>query len=492
MTFGNKLWILAIAFVVLFFVISISLSYRSIGIMTENNRQVTNSLQLLNLIKDLRVSVIRAENSLKGYILTDGESHLVPFEQSVYKINEILQSLMTATTTLEQQKIRFEKIHSLVNEQSAQMRAVMEAVDSDNEGIVAAMKADDPLDNSESTLPGLIESMEADEMLLMFSHRQQAESNRKFILISLVATNTIGLFLSLLIFILVYRNTRKVKNLYDEIEKSNAELEFKVSERTHALEIYAEELQRSNRELEDFAFVASHDLQEPLRKIRAFGDRLLQKYSDSLGDRGADYVARMHGASERMSSLINDLLSFSRVTTKQKPFDQVDLNEVFNSAKDDLEYAIESSGASVTSDKLPVIDADATQIRQVFMNLISNSLKFKSEHKAPEISVTCRQETVTEGDDEKEYCYLAFQDNGIGFEQQYADRVFNLFQRLHGREEYEGTGIGLALCRKIIERHGGSISVKSAPGQGALFILELPMTQSMFVMAEDFPIEEME
>src|SRR5690606_27924847 len=228
--------------------------------------------------------------------------------------------------------------------------------------------------------------------------------NRKFILVSLVVTNTVGLFLSLLMFVLIYRNTRKVRTLYEEIEKSNAELEFKVGERTHALEIYAEELQRSNRELEDFAFVASHDLQEPLRKIRAFGDRLLQKYSDSLGDRGADYVTRMHGASERMSFLINDLLSFSRVTTKQKPFCPVDLNEILGLAKDDLEYAIESTGAVITSDNLPVIDADATQIRQVFMNLISNSLKFRSEDNSPVITITCTQAMPSKGEDGKDFC----------------------------------------------------------------------------------------
>jgi len=257
-------------------------------------------------------------------------------------------------------------------------------------------------------------------------------------------------------------------------------LEEKVGVRTQALLQYSEELQRSNRELEEFAFVASHDLQEPLRKIRAFGDRLQQKYSAQLGETGSDYVKRMQSASERMSALIDDLLSFSRVTTKQRPFVSVDLNEVMHRVMDDFDYSIEETGAQLHIDPLPIIDADAPQIAQVFMNLIANSLKFHLRNARPIITVTCEINVASPvGDDSRAWCCLHFSDQGIGFEAQYAERIFSLFQRLHGRDEYSGTGIGLALCRKIIERHGGAITAHSELGEGAIFTIYLPMTQTV-------------
>jgi light-regulated signal transduction histidine kinase (bacteriophytochrome) len=224
--------------------------------------------------------------------------------------------------------------------------------------------------------------------------------------------------------------------------------------------------------------VASHDLQEPLRKIRAFGDRLQQKYAVVLGENGADYVARMQAASGRMSALIDDLLSFSRVTTKQRSFVPVDLNDVMRDVLDDLDFAIEDSKAVVHVDPLPVVDADSLQIAQVFMNLISNSLKFCTPQVSPVITVHCETDLASplESDERKWLC-LRFCDQGIGFEQQYAERVFSLFQRLHGRDAYSGTGIGLALCRKIIERHGGTITAESSPNKGSVFIIYLPLTQ---------------
>jgi light-regulated signal transduction histidine kinase (bacteriophytochrome) len=186
----------------------------------------------------------------------------------------------------------------------------------------------------------------------------------------------------------------------------------------------------------------------------------------------------MQAASERMSALIDDLLSFSRVTTKQRPFVRVDLNEIMHRVMDDLDYAIEETNAQLHIDPMPTIDADASQMAQVFMNLVANSLKFHSPDARPIIAITCESNLASPlADDKRHWCCLRFADQGIGFEAQYAERVFSLFQRLHGRDEYSGTGIGLALCRKIIERHGGTITAQSEPGEGAIFTIFLPMTQ---------------
>jgi PAS domain S-box-containing protein len=225
-------------------------------------------------------------------------------------------------------------------------------------------------------------------------------------------------------------------------------------------------LEHSNRELEDFAHVASHDLQEPLRKIQAFGDLLRSKHASALDTQGRDYIERMQSAANRMQVLINDLLSFSRVTTKAQPFARVDLGAVVSEVVKDLEARIVESGARITVGPLPVIDADPLQMRQLLQNLAANALKFRRDNVPPMVEVR--------GELENGCCRITVADNGIGFEEKYAERIFTMFERLHARTKYEGTGIGLAICRKIVERHGGEIRAHGKPGEGAEFVVTLP------------------
>lgn len=259
-----------------------------------------------------------------------------------------------------------------------------------------------------------------------------------------------------------------------------------VTERRQAeeqLRLFSAKLERSNRELQEFASVASHDLQEPLRKIRAFGDRLKNKCFESLGEEGRDYLQRMQSAAERMQTLINDLLAFSRVETKARPFTTVDLARVTQGVLSDLEIQIERSAAIIEVAGLPVIEADSLQMRQLLQNLIGNALKYHRDGVPPVVKVygrvlqerrhTARGGAVAAD----QLCQLFVQDNGIGFDEKYLDRIFTVFQRLHGRQVYSGTGVGLAICRKIVERHGGHITAQSAPGLGATFVATLPTSQ---------------
>ncbi len=228
-------------------------------------------------------------------------------------------------------------------------------------------------------------------------------------------------------------------------------------------------LERNNRELQDFAYVASHDLQEPLRKIRAFGDRLQARAGSGLDETGRDYLKRMQVAATRMQTLIEDLLTFSRVTTKAQPFTQADLNPIVRDVLTDLEIRVEQTGAQVEVGQLPSLDADPVQMRQVLQNLIGNALKFHKPETKPVVKIW--------GEANNGQCHLYVSDNGIGFDEKYLDRIFTPFQRLHGRGEYEGTGIGLAVVRKIVERHSGDVTANSRPGEGATFIVTLPVHQ---------------
>jgi two-component system sensor kinase FixL len=239
------------------------------------------------------------------------------------------------------------------------------------------------------------------------------------------------------------------------------------------LKIEARKLEASNRELQDFASVAAHDLQEPLRKIQSFADRLRVVAKESVSAEVVDYLERIQKSAFRMQVLINDLLSYSRLSTKLQTFVPTDLGSVLHQVLADLDLRIESTQAQIRMEPLPVIEADPSQMHQLFSNLISNALKFHKPGVTPVVEVSARKITGPSGHDQ--HYEICVADNGIGFEEKYLDRIFTIFQRLHGRHQYEGTGIGLAICKKIVERHGGVLTAKSQPGEGATFILTVPM-----------------
>ncbi len=231
------------------------------------------------------------------------------------------------------------------------------------------------------------------------------------------------------------------------------------------------ELLRSNAALNEFAFAASHDLQEPLRKILSFGERLDTVAGPLLDGSARQYLDRMLGAATRMRSLINDLLAYSQASVSTLPFAAADLAAIARDVVADLETVISESGARVEIGELPVIDADAVQMRQLLQNLLGNALKFRSRDAAPVVELRAAESPVG-------YCAFAVTDNGIGIRQEHQERIFRMFERLHTRAQYEGSGMGLAMCRRIVERHGGTISATSTIGQGATFRVTLPITQT--------------
>ena len=244
---------------------------------------------------------------------------------------------------------------------------------------------------------------------------------------------------------------------------------------------YTLELKRSNEDLEQFAYVASHDLQEPLRKIRSFGDRLISKYQEKLDETGQHYIERMQVASQRMQSLIEDLLSFSRITRSSELPGQVDINQLMEEVLDDLSDQVSREHAKVEVAEIPPILGVKGQMHRLFQNLVSNAIKFRKPEEDPLIKISGEKISALQLTKEynfspryKFYVKITVSDNGIGFDKKYSEQIFNVFQRLHGKNEFEGTGIGLAICKKIVTHHGGIIFAKSEEGIGSDFILILP------------------
>ncbi len=252
----------------------------------------------------------------------------------------------------------------------------------------------------------------------------------------------------------------------EELRQLNSTLEQRVQQRTVELEL-------RNRELQEFAYVASHDLQEPLRKIHSFADLLVAEHAASLDEQARSYLGRLQHAALRMSNLISDLLAFSRVQTRGDTFARVDLGQVAQEVLVDLEEAVREAKAGVDVGPLPEVEADATQMRQLLQNVIGNALKYRRADVPLRVQVGGRVEAGAEASPSVAVIEVA--DNGIGFEEKYLDRIFTPFQRLHGRGVYGGTGMGLAICRRIVERHGGAITARSSPGAGSVFEIRLPV-----------------
>jgi signal transduction histidine kinase/CHASE3 domain sensor protein len=272
-----------------------------------------------------------------------------------------------------------------------------------------------------------------------------------------------------------------VKESEQQYRELSLSLEEKVNERTAELNTKNIELQKMNKELQSFAYISGHDLQEPLRKIQTFAARIVEKEEKNLSENGKDYFKRMQNAAERMKTLINDLLTYSRTATADRKFEMTDLNKIIAEVKEDLKEELIEKQATIETIELCPVTIIPFQFRQLMHNLIGNALKFSNTQTPPHIKIKCEIETGIKLGYEKlspqtRYCHISISDNGIGFEQQYAEKIFEVFQRLHGKSEYEGTGIGLAIVKRIVENHEGIITATGELNKGATFDIYIPET----------------
>ncbi len=480
-------WIIIVVFVIVVITANSFYVVNTLNDLSALEARLFTTNRVINAVNRLHVAVLRIESGQRGFMLTDDEKYLADYTETLGLINEVMDEVEVSSFSSDI-KVQTDRIEQLLLLTKAKVNEVIEVVE-----LVKAGKEQEAIDLVKSDkgimlykrFETLFSEIDSSERNMQGTHLANLMSLRRDSVNTLIISSVTTLLLIITVFLLLKINSREHEKYQADLESVNEDLETKIAERTQELSVFSEELARSNRELEDFAFVASHDLQEPLRKIRAFGNRLESGYNDVIDERGKDYLARMLNAAERMSMLISDLLAFSRVSTRGKEFGEVDLNRAINSVIDDLEIAIDEKSAEINVSDMPVIRGDKSQLEQLFLNLISNALKFQSEGVKPIVSINATNALPEDTSDiliseEYEWIKITVTDNGIGFEQSFAEKIFAPFQRLHGRSEYKGTGIGLAVCRRIVERHNGQINAISKPGEGATFSIILPKDSDPF------------
>lgn len=474
--FFSRAWPLSFILMLALLLSNGVISYHAIKRLISNEDRVHSTLNTLNVIKATFSAIQDAETGERGYLLSGNSVYLEPYYMAVKDIHRLLDHLLQLESDLQTQRPRVYALIQLAQRKLAQMEQTITLRRQDQSAAALELFLSGEGEMLMQQMRSQVRELQATEYERLNQQRNEALNVQKQVILTLAFATLVGVLLAAAVYVLVGRSLKKQQQNAEKLALTNEELETIIADRTVALERNAVELQSSNRELQDFAFVASHDLQEPLRKIRSFGDRLAQKYAAQLGD-GADYIHRMQSAAERMSRLIEDLLSFSRITSQPKSFQAVSLQAVLHDVLDDLSVAIEARGAKIVADPLPVVDADPTQMRQLLQNLLGNALKFVPADKHPEIRINTRIFVPQDDLHDEAWIELLIIDNGVGFDEQYADRIFSPFQRLHGRNEYPGTGIGLSICRRIVEHHHGAILALSVPGEGATFVVRLPLKQ---------------
>ncbi|HEY6443758.1 MAG TPA: CHASE3 domain-containing protein [Candidatus Acidoferrales bacterium] len=445
------------------------LSYWSV-VQNANERQWVNHTHLvLEKLDALSANLIDAETGERGYLLTGEESYLAPYNGAASKFHENLKDLRELTADNPRQQRALNRLESVTERRFALLK---HAIEIRKQGGLAAgadfiAEGSGKREMDEARME--IAAMREEEGSLLQQRSRGVERTSSRTRVVIVSGNALALLLLSLAGVIVQREMGQRKNAEDRVRSLNVDLERRVDDRTAELAERMKDLARSNSELQQFAYVASHDLQEPLRMVASFTQLLGRRYKEKLDDDARDFINYAVDGATRMQTLITDLLSYSRVGTQGKPLESTRCDDVLDRVlNQNLSLAIKESGVVITRDPLPTVMADPLQLGQLFQNLIANAIKFRGKDR-PSVQIFAERRNA---DWEISVC-----DNGIGISQEHADRIFIIFQRLHTKTEYPGTGIGLAICKKIAERHGGRIWVEQTPGGGSTFRFTIPSRQ---------------
>jgi signal transduction histidine kinase len=436
----------------------------------EKDRQwVAHTHLVLEKLDSVLGNLIDAETGQRSFLFTGKALFLDPYNDALSHIHENVEELreLTADNAIQQQTL--DALEPMIAAKLSYLKGSIEAREKDGTEASADAGLEETSKQHMDVIRITIGYMKQEEGRLLAIRTKETSESSARTKAAIVVGNTVALlFLSLAgIVILQELSHRRVAE--EEVRALNAGLEQRVAERTEELAERARDLTRSNAELQQFAYVASHDLQEPLRMVASFTQLLAKRYRDKLDDDARDFINFAVDGATRMQTLISDLLAYSRVGTQGKALEPTRCDAVMDRVLDSLKLAIEETGVVITRDRLPAILGDPVQIGQLFQNLLTNALKFRGD-KAPQVRISVEQD----GCDWK----ISVSDNGIGISPEHSDRIFVIFQRLHTKTDYPGTGIGLAICKKIVERHGGRIWVEATPGGGSTFCFTIPTMET--------------
>ena len=431
---------------------------------------VAHTEEVIIALQDLQMALSDAESNKRGFLLTGDEAfrsrYVAVRDQLPGKLAHVRE--LTRDNIQQQENVRW--LSSLIRTRVAEMERVLAL---QQKGRLPAQEAVEIIRQGNvmmGRIGQLCEEMQREEKRLL-GVRLRTERDTE---IEVALSFILGIIMSLALLYQAHRMVQRYGAARDQAERNlrelNASLESRVEERTAELEAVIERLRRSNADLTQFAYVASHDLQEPLRTVGSYAGLLGRRYQGQLDEQADRYIRHLVDGAKRMQTLVHDLLAYSRVGTQGMKMEPVELEEVLRQAKENLRASLLERRAIITQDPLPTVSGDAGRLGQVFQNLIGNALKFAKPEQVPAVHVGAIQAD--------EDWIISVRDNGIGFEPEYAERIFVIFQRLHQIGTYPGTGIGLAICKRIIEAHGGRIWAESTLGEGSTFSFTLPAKHS--------------
>jgi signal transduction histidine kinase len=461
----------ALGLVLAAILVIVGISYWNTVELTQSEQLVQHTQEVGKEIETLLVAVVDSETGARGFVITSSEAFLEPASRAERAVPAHIARLRELTADYAVQLQRIATLQGLITKRFDFNRRIVSIRRAQGLDATTSLVASGEGKVLTDGIRSVLADMRTEEESRLSERQQTAQSHAQ-------AARYIGVVLVVLLltaisafFTVIRRDIAARARTMEALEHSE-----------NTLRAFAQQLERSNRDLQDFAMVASHDLQEPLRKIRMFGDRLKEECGATLPAHGRDYLERMQNAAARGQALIEGLLAYSRVTTKAQPPVPIALDAVAREVVGDLEGRITAVGGRVEIGRLPTIEADPLQMRQLLQNLIGNALKFHREGESALVRVEARRALggevpIGEAGANGEMWTLSVADNGVGFDEKYLDRIFKLFQRLHERGVYDGAGMGLAICRKIVERHNGTITATSTPGRGATFLVTLPAKQ---------------
>ena len=463
MTFQSKLigGVSAAAALLLFVA---GLSYWRLARNAEDREWVVHTYQVMGQLDGILQGMTDAETGERGYILTGDDSYLAPYLRGLSEVRETSAAVRKLTADNPHQQSSLNAVEPLIAERLRELQERIQV--RRNAGLAAGAAAmregagKEYMDRVRATISAM---KSEEERLLILRSAELAASSLKTRTVLVLGELLAILSLGIAGFI-IHAEMQHRRQAEDQVRKLNADLERRVAERTAELAERAKDLERSNMELQQFAYVASHDLQEPLRTIASFTQVLAKRYGDKLDDKAREFIAFAVDGSKRMQTLINDLLSFSRVGTQGRRLVSVSTDAVLDAVLKNLKRGIEESRAIITRDPLPIVLADELQLSQILQNLIGNAIKFRRNQAA---TVHIGAERTASG------WNISVRDNGIGVAPEHSERIFVIFQRLHTKTQYPGTGIGLAICKKIAERDGGRIWLEPTPGGGSTFTFSI-------------------